>query len=816
MKKNYFLSICLMLFMAVQASAQNFTIDQLFGKWQFTADVEYTDAATQAHKETLSGDCEAVISADETYIAKIVGFAGSSVQQNINMIGAKNGQDMLKINNLNNPQLWNELSLANENGDNPYGIWENGTEVVKSYGPVYYNVYATEGLITIPDFTVVALNGYTDKNPTIIAKYTNVKMTLVEAEVVEVADISGDYQFKAGAGTYDTMAGSVIPTEFAVTLAKKSDDNKTYDATIAIEGYDAVTLPASYNGVSIVLDYDNTYLDEANGIRFAPMYGDATAGSIEFKSQDETAFSLYSGFAFASDATVKAADGVTDSLVVNGNYHQWYTSGSLKMATDAPAFDWAGVYTVKTTDENGLYIGDAAGFDWPTEFQIEVEYNEGWGIYLVTKVFGMDVTAINYGGLDFIPAEDGKSVDINTGYLYTVQPGAVYLALRDMNMATDAIEMVVNEDGTMSVAGLSVVTVISGVETPTLNAFYSNLLVTKEAAEPEAPAFSWAGQHTVKVGTVESYDKNEYPTEFTMTVVDYGNYMLVTEFLGNDVAGINYGGIEFTVAADGKSAEMAAGSIVGGAFPTYLYLYDMNAQENPILFTLNADGSVSVDNFFVKNVDYNTGASTPAAYFQNVTIPAGGSVEPEAPAEFDWLGTWEVTAGSQISYDGKEYPKSFYMTVEYNENWGLTLITQFMSKDVVSLNQGGIMLDIAADNKSAEMELDMFAGGSYPDYLKIYDMNGTADYPIILTANEDGTISFEDFYLATYNWDTLSLTGGGVLYQDVTATKCPTGIEEVKGENGEVKAIFDLQGRKIGAITAPGLYIVNGKKVLVK
>ncbi|MBO7193012.1 MAG: hypothetical protein J6V47_01860, partial [Bacteroidaceae bacterium] len=399
MKKNYFLLVCLMLMMAIQATAQSFTIDQLFGKWQFTADVEFTDAATQAHKETLSGNCEAVISADETYIAKIVGFAGSSVQQNVNMIGAKNGQDMLKINNLNNPQLWGSLYLANENGDNPYGIWENGTEVVKSYGPVYYNVYATEGLITIPDFTVVALNGYTDKNPTIIAKYTNVKMTLVEAEVVEVADISGDYQFKAGAGTYDTMAGSVIPTEFAVTLAKTSDDNRSYDATIAIEGYDAVTLPASYNGVSVLFDYDNTYLDEANGIRFAPMYGDVTAGSIEFMSQNETTFSLYSGFAFASDATVKAADGVTDSLVVNGNYHQWYTSGTLKMATDAPAFDWAGVYTVKTTDENGLYIADAAGFDWPTEFQIEVEYNEDWGLYLVTKVFGLDVVELNYGGL---------------------------------------------------------------------------------------------------------------------------------------------------------------------------------------------------------------------------------------------------------------------------------------------------------------------------------------------------------------------------------------------------------------------------------
>ena len=814
MKKNYFLSICLMLFIAVQATAQSFTIDQLFGKWQFTADVEFTDAATQAHKDALSGDCEAVISADETYIAKIVGFAGSSVQQNINMIGAKNGQDMLKINNLNNPQLWGSLYLANADGENPFGIWENGTEVVKSYGPVYYNVYATEGLITIPDFTVVTLpGGYSELNPVVIAKYTNVKMTLVEAEVVEVADISGEYQFKAGAGTYDTMAGSAIPTEFAVTLAKTSEDNKSYDATIAIEGYNAVTLPASYNGVSVLFDYDNTYLDEANGIRFAPMYGDATAGSIEFMSQSETTFSLYSGFAFASDATVKAADGVTDSLVVNGNYHQWYMDGTLKLPTEAPAFDWAGVYTVKTTDENGLFVKDAAGFDWPTEFQIEVEYNEDLGLYLVTKVFGLDVVELNYGGLDFIPAEDGKSVDIKTGYLYTVSPGAVYLALRDMNMSTEAIEMVVNEDGTMSVAGLSVVTVINGEES--LNAFYSNLAVTKEAAEPEAPAFSWAGQHTVKVGTVESYDKNEYPTEFTMTVVDYGNYMLVTEFLGNDIAGINYGGIMFTVAADGKSAEMVTGGFVGGAYPTYLAIYDMNAQENPILFTLNADGSVSVDNFFVKNVDYNTGTSTPAAYFQNVTIPAGASVEPEAPEAFDWLGTWEVTVGSQVSYDGKEYPKSFYMTIEYNEDWGITLVTQFMSKDITALAQGGLLLTIADDNKSADMEVGNFAGGSYPDYLKIYDMNGTDEYPVVLTANADGTLSIDDFFLATYNWDTAALSPA-VFCQEVTATKCPTGIEDVVVENNAVKAIFDIQGRKVNAITAPGLYIVNGKKVLVK
>ena len=43
-----------------------------------------------------------------------------------------------------------------------------------------------------------------------------------------------------------------------------------------------------------------------------------------------------------------------------------------------------------------------------------------------------------------------------------------------------------------------------------------------------------------------------------------------------------------------------------------------------------------------------------------------------------------------------------------------------------------------------------------------------------------------------------------------------TGVEEVKTENGNVKTIYDLQGRKLSEITHPGFYIINGKKVYVK
>ena len=55
--------------------------------------------------------------------------------------------------------------------------------------------------------------------------------------------------------------------------------------------------------------------------------------------------------------------------------------------------------------------------------------------------------------------------------------------------------------------------------------------------------------------------------------------------------------------------------------------------------------------------------------------------------------------------------------------------------------------------------------------------------------------------------------GGQIVDVTLVVTE-PTGIENV--ENVEVKAIYDLTGRKIETITKAGIYIVNGKKVLVK
>ena len=94
--------------------------------------------------------------------------------------------------------------------------------------------------------------------------------------------------------------------------------------------------------------------------------------------------------------------------------------------------------------------------------------------------------------------------------------------------------------------------------------------------------------------------------------------------------------------------------------------------------------------------------------------------------------------------------------------------------------------------------------------------------PLLLTRNADGTYTIEDFEICsevfTANFASLTETLAAK-YKNITVTKqqgTPTAIESTIVENKAVVGIFDLLGRKLDAITGPGLYIVNGKKVVIK
>jgi hypothetical protein len=192
--------------------------------------------------------------------------------------------------------------------------------------------------------------------------------------------------------------------------------------------------------------------------------------------------------------------------------------------------------------------------------------------------------------------------------------------------------------------------------------------------------------------------------------------------------------------------------------------------------------------------------------------------------KFEWAGDYTLTAEAvDVYYTGTdvEFPETFDVTISYFDGsaYGMEscyYISSFLNKNI---EQMPIDFALSEDGWSADMLVGGLCGSIVPGelYYTIYDMNAT-DTPITITANEDGTISIPSFFIKVMNYNTFEEVPGA-FYQNVTLTpkSADTGIENIAVENKVVvEGIFDFMGRKIDAITAPGLYIVNGKKVLVK
>ena len=77
------------------------------------------------------------------------------------------------------------------------------------------------------------------------------------------------------------------------------------------------------------------------------------------------------------------------------------------------------------------------------------------------------------------------------------------------------------------------------------------------------------------------------------------------------------------------------------------------------------------------------------------------------------------------------------------------------------------------------------------------------------------TLYIEDYNIATTDWMNQEILPAQTFVFTFDGNCVTTGIENVKVENN-VNAIYDLTGRKVENITKGGIYIVNGKKVLVK
>ena len=166
----------------------------------------------------------------------------------------------------------------------------------------------------------------------------------------------------------------------------------------------------------------------------------------------------------------------------------------------------------------------------------------------------------------------------------------------------------------------------------------------------------------------------------------------------------------------------------------------------------------------------------------------------------DTRSTWTSAEGLQfVSTDanGNEVGSMKYynnkFTLYINENVATPI------KYTITVPEGYSLTEMKLKNSTK-------SHNAHIDYdLRSYSLyNTTAEKTITFVEGDNA------FYLYGQVGRTIYLTS-------LTITKNEeTGIGEVKSENGEMKAIYDLTGRQINEITKAGIYIVNGKKVLVK
>ena len=613
--KSVLFSVLAVVAMATPAKAEVTGISDLFGKYKFTAKIEYTEAG-KAYEGQYKETSEVTIEKHGVYDGQIIGLAGRQNGQLINNWDAEKQQ--LVITNPSQNGVWGDLYMANEKGDYPWnGILEGHNDAFSTY----YTYNAADGSISIPDFTL-GKGDYQKETFTVCVKFTNVKLELVELEKVDVKDLTGDWHYNAGKGRWDSMEGSTLPTEFDMTVTATNDQKTAYSVNFVYGDFEPIHLDAVFNGSVFSLKLDSTALDVNEKIYLICSYSkNPYQDNVTFNFTEKGALNISSGLTIVRCDSI-APDKPKAQL-------QWFQGGIAKrQGGEVGEVTWIGTYNFKAET---AYPVKPEVFATPKEFSMKV-VESVTGLF-VTEMFG---ETLPMGGFELKPdAGDPTKATLVGGYdgnryLKTIDPGKSYLILGDMNgQADQPVSLTMTADGVVKMANVSVLLFNYETKKSETAGAYAGISGTMEAA-PVAPEFSWAQSFKV-TAEVEVYNKDyEFPTEFTMTVVtnEYTGGVMLTEFLGGDIAALNYGGAGFTVSeTDPLSAAISGGAIMKSVEPgkLYLVLADMNGQNNSIQVTADAEGNLTFANFSVMLKDYDTQTSTAVASFKNVKAVPGAA-----------------------------------------------------------------------------------------------------------------------------------------------------------------------------------------------
>ena len=188
-------------------------------------------------------------------------------------------------------------------------------------------------------------------------------------------------------------------------------------------------------------------------------------------------------------------------------------------------------------------------------------------------------------------------------------------------------------------------------------------------------------------------------------------------------------------------------------------------------------------------------------------VTTGAHVDKQKNNCMTFTTTWD---GFGILKDHKAYqtvtlPKGNYtFTAEYHDTWeGQCGNSYILAAEGKGLPNTANLDDAIAYTKMLEKDKAMSNSVRF-------SLAEETTVSLGLLVNIDGQqcMAIKKFILTTDNTEYIEADG-----ETLTSIEC---IEEVKGVNEKLKGIYDLSGRKLEQVTQPGIYIIDGKKAVIK
>ena len=266
------------------------------------------------------------------------------------------------------------------------------------------------------------------------------------------------------------------------------------------------------------------------------------------------------------------------------------------------------------------------------------------------------------------------------------------------------------------------------------------------------------------------------------------------------------------------------------------------------------DGEIKVGNIVVDNIQATDKHGIKEfATLQNINITAG-----EGNAD-DWLGP--MLGEVPVDIKGKMTDEKLYCTIDIDMSATLgqvIYVTFGNDMSVVNTKEYTDNLVVTIDSESTEpqettINVTEYIDGTYSlslsnfvlggeikvgnivvDYIQATEENGIKSFAtlqnILITAGEGNAdewlgpmlgevpVDLKGYMNDEQLYCTIGIDMTATLGQVITVTfgtDSFTGIENIVAGEG-AKVIYDITGRRVNAVTVPGIYIINGKKFIIK